>query len=94
MAKYDVAERLAALTSRLEDQTAGEMLTEYKRALHAQFKVRKTQIEDWQDLTPEKQVQIRNRLQVIADKPVWTINNLLDMALITALLWNEEINGD
>jgi hypothetical protein len=94
MAKYNVQERIAFLTSRAEDLVATEMLSEFKRVLLAQFKLRKNNIEDWQDLDETKLEQLQNRLRVIADKSDWSMNNLLDMALISALLWNEEINGN
>lgn len=94
MAKYNVQERLALLMNKVEDQTAGEMLDEYVRMLLQQFKLRKAQIEDWQDLDEVKMAQLSNRLRVIADKNTWSVYNLLDMGLIAALLWNEEINGD
>jgi hypothetical protein len=94
MPKYNVQERLAQLTAQVEDATAGDMINEFKQELHKQFKKRKEILEDWQDLTPARAAQLKNRLQVIAQKPEWSVNNLLDMALIASLLWNEEVNGD
>lgn len=94
MAKYNVQERLDAISNQVEDQVASEMLDDFKRVLLKQFKLRKDHIEDWQDLDEIKLSQLSNRLRVIADKSEWTVSNLLDMSLIGSLLWNEEINGD
>ena len=92
--KYNVQKRIDKLTERAEVLVAGEMLAEFKRILVKQFKKRKNHIEDWQNLDATAKAKLENRLQVIADKSTWTVNDLLDMALISALLWNEEINGE
>lgn len=94
MAKYDVQERIAQMTERIEDQVANEMINDFRRKLNKQFKLRKDMIEDWQSLTGVRLEAISNRLRVIADKNPWTENNILDMALICSLIWNELINGE
>jgi hypothetical protein len=50
----------------------------------------KSSIEDIWDLVTNK-AALAGRLQTIAarDPSTWTINNLMDMALICCILWND-----
>lgn len=93
MARYDVQERIDLFTVRAENQVAGEMISDFNRELKKQFKKRKDVIEDWQDVTTQK-ANLMNRLRTVADRNSWTEDNVLDMALISAILWNDIVNGD
>ena len=64
--------------------------TTFSSAILNRFHEIKTVIEDIWDLVANKAV-LAGRLQTIAakDPSTWTINNLLDMALICCILWND-----
>lgn len=94
MAKYNVQDKIDALIEQAEDLVASDMLDAFRQRLLQQFKLRKGVIEDWQDLNETELEKISNRLRVIADKSDWSVSNLMDMALVCALVWNEKINGE
>jgi hypothetical protein len=62
----------------------------FSREILRRFHGIKSSIEDIWDLVTNKAV-LSGRLQTIAarDPSTWTINNLMDMALICCILWND-----
>jgi hypothetical protein len=93
MPKYNVQDRIDAFAAKAEDSVATDMFNDFKQPLLQQFKKRKGAIEDWQDV--ENQLpNLKNRLRVIADKQAWTMDNIMDMALICAIIWNDRTNGN
>ena len=89
MTKFNVEDRLAELTSQAEAMVAGEMLDSWKREMLKWWKFRKDAIEDWQNLTEEELVKIKNRVETIADKDdPWNETQVKDLGLIAILYWN------
>jgi hypothetical protein len=86
--RHKVQDKLNKLTLQVESISAGEMLDEFRQELHKYFKIRKNQIEDWQDESMEE--DLINRLRVKADKNNWTNNDVLEIALICAIVWNNK----
>ena len=87
--KHIVTDKIESLTAQAEAVTAAEIMNEFKQELFQHFKKRKDHIEDWQDIDGQLNA-FKNRLRVIADKEAWTKDNVLDMALISALIWNNK----
>ena len=87
--KYNVNDKKAKLEAQAEAISAAEMMDAFRQDLFLQFKKRKNQIEDWQDVTA-KLGDLKNRLRVVADKNTWTKDNVMDMALICAIIWNNK----
>lgn len=88
--KHTVIAKIERLTAQAEAITAADMVNEFRQVLIQQFKLRKDIMEDWQNLTETEEAKLSNRLRVIADKSDWSDNNLKDMALICAMLWNNK----
>ena len=93
MGKYNVQKRIEELTAKVEDSVASEMLEEFKHDMLKRFKHIKHQIEDWQNVNEVAREQLENRIKVISDKNNWNTNDILDMAVISSVLWNEKVNG-
>ena len=64
--------------------------TTFSKAMLKRFHEVKAVIEDIWDLATNK-AALAGRLKTIAfkDSSTWTVNNLLDMALICCILWND-----
>jgi hypothetical protein len=90
--KHNVLEKKQKLNLAIDNKIAGELFDDFKREMLRQFKKRKSVLEDWQNLTPVKLAKMKNRVGVIADKETWTEDDLKDLALISALLWNHNSN--
>ena len=86
--KHKVKDKLDKLTLQVESVSATEMLDEFKQELFRQFKERIDECEDWQD--DEMIDELSNRLRVIADKVVWEEVDVIDIALICAIVWNSK----
>lgn len=93
MAKHNLQNKLIKLEAQAESIVASEMLDDFSQSLLSQFKKRKDFIEDWQNLDETNMDQISNRLRVVALKQSWNKNDMLDLGLLSSLIWNEIVNG-
>ena len=88
MLRFDYNDGLIGVET-VKDNTFNTIRHEFSRAILRRFHVVKGILEDIWDLDNTKAL-LAGRLQAIAlkDPGTWTAKNLIDMALISCLLWN------
>jgi hypothetical protein len=86
--RFDYNEKMVGVES-VKNDTFNHMRTEFSRKLLMRFHKIKDVLENIWDLDNTKAL-LAGRLQTIAakDPETWTAKNLIDMALISCLLWN------
>jgi hypothetical protein len=97
MLRFDYNNSLVGVDE-VKNSTFNVMRTEFSRAMLKRFHKVKDVLENIWDLDNTKAL-LAGRLQLIAakDPETWTTKNLVDMALISCLLWNgvaEEVEDE
>lgn len=87
--KHDSDDLKAKLTLSAEMRTYTNLVDDFYKSMRARFKQIKDSVESWQDAITNEALLVQ-RLKNIADNADYTENNLLDMALISVILWNIE----
>jgi len=82
-------EVIDAATEQAEGKAFNMLRTDFSKELLRRFHEVKDTIEDWTDVIAVEAL-VKARLKTLADKETWTENNLIDMALISCILWNIE----
>jgi len=95
MSVFNVQNKLDELTAQAEVLTASDLLNHWKQLMIQHFKSRKDHIEDWQNLTENQLIKLKNRVETIADSDdPWTETQCKDLGLIAILYWNAIANGN
>jgi hypothetical protein len=86
--RFDYNDKLVGEET-VKNETFNHMRTEFSREMLKRFHQVKSTLEDIWDLDNTKDL-LAGRLQTIAakDPSTWTARNLIDMSLISCLLWN------
>ena len=87
--KYDSQTKIDEATASAEFTTFNGMSHDFRKATLKRFMAVKDNIEDWQDAITNEEL-LKARLQTLAAKSVYTEANLMDMSIISNILWNIE----
>jgi len=85
--RTDLQAHIDAAVGQAEYKVFNSLRSDFSQAVLERFIQIKDQVEDWTDAIA-LEAQLRTRLQTIAAKATYTENNLIDMALISCMLWN------
>ncbi len=87
--RIDFDDFLADFNARANHRAFSQLIDLFISAMNSRFKIIKDQVEDWKDAIVNEDL-LKARLQTIAAKSTYTEDNVIDMALLSMILWNIE----